>query len=57
MAIGSLLHILDGMVVLNQSWYNSSTGGGSLVLMDVAESASKVRCGWHHCIWLFGVYV
>ena len=41
MADGSLLHILAGMVVLSQCWYNSSAGDGSLVLMGVARSASK----------------
>ena len=44
-AAGSLLHILAGMVVLSQCWYNSSAGDGSLVLIDVARSASKARCG------------
>ena len=42
MADGLLLHILAGMVVLSQCWYNSSAGDGSLVLMGVAWSASKV---------------
>ena len=45
MADGSLLHILAGMVVLSQHWYNSSAGDGSLLLMGVAQSASKARCG------------
>ena len=45
MADGLLLHILARMVVLIQCWYNSSGGDGSLVLMGVARSASKVRCG------------
>ena len=44
-ADGSLLQILVGMVVLSQHWYNSSAGDGSLVLMGVAWSASKARCG------------
>ena len=44
-ADGSLLHILAGMVVLSRHWYNSSAGDGSLMLMGVAQSASKVRCG------------
>ena len=33
------------MVVLSQHWYNSSAGDGSLVLIVVAQSASKARCG------------
>ena len=33
------------MVVLSWHWYNSSVGDGSLVLIGVAQSASKVRCG------------
>ena len=45
MAEGSLLHILARMVVLSWHWYNSSAGDGSLVLMGVAWSASKARCG------------
>ena len=45
MADGSLLHILAGMVVWNQHWYNSSAGDGSLVSTDVAHSASKAGCG------------
>ena len=45
MANGSLLHILAGMVVLSQCWYNSSAGDGSLVLIGVAQSASRARCG------------
>ena len=45
MADGSLLHILAGMVVQSQCWYNSSAGDGSLVSMGVAQSASKARCG------------
>ena len=45
MADGLLLHILAGMVVLSWHWYNSSAGDGSLVLMGVAQSASKVSCG------------
>ena len=45
MADGSLLHILARMVVLSWHWYNSSTGDGSLVLMGVAQSASKVSHG------------
>ena len=44
-AEGSLLHILAGMGVLSQHWYNSSAGDGSLVSIGVAGSASKVRCG------------
>ena len=42
---GSLLWILAGMVVLSQCWYSSSAGDGSLVLMGVAQSASKASCG------------
>ena len=45
MAAGSLLHILARMVVLSQHWYNSSAGDGSLLLMGIARSASKARCG------------
>ena len=45
MADGSLLHILARMVVLIQHWYNSSAGDGSLLLMGIAWSASKARCG------------
>ena len=45
MADGLLLHILAGMVVLSWHWYNSSAGEGSVVLMGVAQSASKVSCG------------
>ena len=45
MADGSLLHILAGMVVLSQDWYNSSAGDGSLVSMGVAQSASNVSSG------------
>ena len=44
-AEGLLLHILAGMVVLSWCWYNSSAGEGSLVLIGVARSASKARCG------------
>ena len=44
-ADGLLLHILAGMVVLSQHWYNSSAGDGSLVLIGVAQSANKARCG------------
>ena len=44
-AAGSLLHILVRMVVLSWHWYNSSAGDGSLVLIGVAQSASKARCG------------
>ena len=44
MADGSLLHILAGMVVLSQHWYNSSAGVGSLLSMGVARRASKARC-------------
>ena len=44
-ADGSLLNVLAGMVVLSQCWYNSSAGDGSLVLIGVAQSASKARCG------------
>ena len=43
-ADGSLLCILARMVVLSQHWYNSSARDGSLVLMGVAQSASKVSC-------------
>ena len=46
MADGSLLHILDRMVVLSQHWYKSSPGDGSLVSIGVAQSASKARCGY-----------
>ena len=42
---GSLLEILAGIVVLSQHWYNSSGGDGGLVLMGVAQSASRVSCG------------
>ena len=42
---GSLLQILARMVVLSWHWYNSSAGDGSLVLMGVAQSASKASCG------------
>ena len=45
MADGLLLHILAKIVVLSWHWYNSSAGDGSLVLMGVALSASKVSCG------------
>ena len=45
MADGSLLCILAGMVVLSWHWYNSSAGDGSLVLMGVAQSASKASWG------------
>ena len=45
MADGSLLHILAKMVVLSLHWYNSSAGDGSWVLIGVARSASKARCG------------
>ena len=45
MADGLLLHILAGMVVLSQHWYNSSAGDGSLLSMGIAQSASKARCG------------
>ena len=45
MADGLVLHILARMVVLSWHWYNSSAGDGSLVLMGVAQSASKVSCG------------
>ena len=45
MAEGLLLCILARMVVLSWHWYNSSAGDGSLVLMGVAWSASKARCG------------
>ena len=45
MAVGSLLCILAGMVVLSWHWYNSSAGDGSLVLIGVAQSASKARRG------------
>ena len=45
MADGLLLHILAGMVVLSQQWYNSFAGDGSLVSMGVALSVSKVSCG------------
>ena len=44
-AAGSLLCILARMVVLSRHWYNSSAGDGSLVLIAVARSASKARCG------------
>ena len=44
-AAGLLLCILAGMVVLSWGWYNSSAGDGSLVLIGVARSASKARCG------------
>ena len=44
-AAGSLLHILAGMVVLSQHWYNSSAGDGSLVSIGIAQNASKARCG------------
>ena len=45
MADGLLLHILAKMVVLSQCWYSSSAGDGSLVLMGVAQSASRASCG------------
>ena len=45
MADGLLLHILAILVVLNQHWFKSSAGDGSLVLIGVAQSASKARCG------------
>ena len=45
MAAGLLLQILAGMVVLSWHWYNSSAGDGSLVLMGVAWSVSRVNCG------------
>ena len=45
MADGSLFHILAGMVVLSQHWYNSSAGDGSLLSIGVAQSASKVGFG------------
>ena len=41
---GLLLQILARMVVLSWHWYNSSAGDGSLVLMGVAQSASRVSC-------------
>ena len=44
-ADGSLLHILAGMVVWSQHWYNSSDGDRSLLSMGIARSASKARCG------------
>ena len=44
-ADGSLLCILARMVVLRWHWYNSSAGDGSLVLIGVAQNASKARCG------------
>ena len=44
MADGLLLHILAGMVVLSQHWYNSSAGDGSLVSMGVAQNTSKASC-------------
>ena len=44
-ADGSLLCILARMVVLSQHWYNSSAGDGSLVLVGVAQSASRMSCG------------
>ena len=58
MADQSLLHILAGMAVLIHCWYNSSAGDGSLLLMDIAQSASKARCGlaplylahWNACL-------
>ena len=31
--------------LLTWHWYNSSAGDGSLVSMDVAQSASKASCG------------
>ena len=42
---GSLWWILARMVVLSLHWYISSAGDGSLVLMGVAQSASKASCG------------
>ena len=45
MADGLLLHILARMVDLSQCWYNSSAEDGSLLLMSIAWSASKARCG------------
>ena len=42
---GSLLQILARMVILSWHWYNSSAGDGSLVLMGVAQSASRASCG------------
>ena len=57
MADGSLLHILAGMVVLSQHWYNSSAGDGSLLSMGIAWSASKARCGLAPLAWLIGVHV
>ena len=45
MADGSLLHNLARMVVLSQRWYNSSAGDGNLLLMGIAQRASKARCG------------
>ena len=55
---GPLLQILAGMVVLSWHWYNGSAQDGSLVLMGVARSASKVSCGlallyfahWNACL-------
>ena len=41
---GSLLQIMARMVVLSHHLYNSSAGDGSLVLMGVAQSASRVSC-------------
>ena len=57
-ADGSLLHILARMIVLSHHWYNSSAGDGSLVLIGVAQSASKATCGsaplylahWSACV-------
>ena len=45
MADGLLLHILARMVVWSRHWHNSSAGDGSLLLMGIAQRASKVRCG------------
>ena len=44
-AVGSVLQILAGMVVLIWHWYRSSAGDGSLALMGVAQSAKRVSCG------------
>ena len=40
-----LLQIFARIVVLSWCWYKSSAGDGSLVLMGIAQSASRVSCG------------
>ena len=57
MADGSLLHILAGMVVLSQCWYNISAGDGSLMSMVWLRVLAGQAVDLHCCIWLVGVHV